>query len=177
MGGYISQELAFLQPERVIALVTMDCTCITLRHTWFDRLGMDWSPAFMRLYSYRLFKWQAARGITVTPEAERYVYEGLEKLSKREFIIIWGAVMRRVHHEPDYGIPHPLLITYGQYSGIGLNTVKRQTARWARRDAHCCYVMIPNAGHNPHQENPDFFNPLLLDFLGSLPLMQPASQP
>jgi pimeloyl-ACP methyl ester carboxylesterase len=26
MGGYISQELAFLQPERVTALVTIDCT-------------------------------------------------------------------------------------------------------------------------------------------------------
>jgi pimeloyl-ACP methyl ester carboxylesterase len=76
--------------------------------------------------------------------------------------------MRSIHPEPGYRIPKPLLITYGQYNGIGLGTMRWETARWARRDSHCRYVMIPKAGHNPHQENPDFFNPLLLDFLGSL---------
>lgn len=165
MGGYISQELTFRHPERVIALVAIDCTCLTLRHTGFDRLGMAWSPAFMRLYPYTLFKRQAARRITVTPEAEAYVYGCLQRLSRQDFITIWGAVMRSVHHEPGYHLPCPLLITYGQYNGIGLGTIKRQTGRWARRDSRCRYVMVPNAGHNPHQENPGFFNPLLLEFL------------
>jgi pimeloyl-ACP methyl ester carboxylesterase len=126
---------------------------------------MRWSPIVMGLYPYRIFKWQAARAITVTSEVKAYIYEGLNRLTKQDFIIIWSAVMNGIHHEPDYQIKHPLLITYGQHSNIGPRTIKRQTQIWAQRDAHCQYVMIPNAGHNAHQENPTFFNPVLLDFL------------
>ena len=28
--------------------------------------------------------------------------------------------------------------------------------------------IVPGAGHNPHEENPGFFNPIFMDFLDSL---------
>ncbi|MEM7344933.1 MAG: alpha/beta hydrolase [Chloroflexota bacterium] len=166
MGGYISQELAFLYPERVIALVTMDCTCITLKHRGLDELGMNVSPLFLSYYPYWLFKRQASSILTVTSNVQTYIREGLDRLSLQQFITIWSAVMQSIHPEPDYTIQHPLLITYGQYNRMGpIGTMKRQTRRWAERDSHGHYVMIPNAGHNPHQDNPDYFNRLLWGFL------------
>jgi 3-oxoadipate enol-lactonase len=40
-----------------------------------------------------------------------------------------------------------------------------QDAEWARREPHCRSVVIPQAGHHAHQDNPAFFNAVLLDFL------------
>jgi pimeloyl-ACP methyl ester carboxylesterase len=36
---------------------------------------------------------------------------------------------------------------------------------WAVREANCQYVVIPNARHLAMIDNPEFFNPLLMNFL------------
>jgi pimeloyl-ACP methyl ester carboxylesterase len=89
----------------------------------------------------------------------------LGRHSEREFVTIWSAVMRCVHPEPGYRIEQPLLLTHGEHDNLGLGAIKQHMVAWAARDPNCRYVIIPNAAHNPHQENPDFFNPLLLQFL------------
>jgi pimeloyl-ACP methyl ester carboxylesterase len=165
MGGYVSQELLFLYPERVAALVTVGCTCTTLPHPKIIKLGMRLSPLALNLYPYSFFKWQAARSITVTPEVKAYVAEVLNRLTKQQFVTMWSAVVNCIHPEPGYRITQPQLITYGRYDHIGFGLMKQQAKAWAARDPDCRYVVIPAAGHNAHQENPIFFNKLLLEFL------------
>jgi 3-oxoadipate enol-lactonase len=165
MGGYVSQELLFRHPERVQALVTIDSTCLTLKHPGLIALGMRLSPWWFRFYPYRLFRWQAARGITVTSEARAYVDEVLARLSPSQFVRMWAAVVNCIHPEPGYRITQPVLVTHGADDPIGFGLMRQQAQAWAARDPNCRYVVIPAAGHNAHQENPAFFNVLLLDFL------------
>ncbi len=168
LGGYVSQELLFLHPERVAALVTIGATCTTMNHPKIIALGMRLSPMALGLYPYALFKWQAARGITVTAEVRAYVYEGLNRLSKKGFLTIWSAAMSCRHYEPGYRIAQPLLITHGEHDNLGLGVMRQQGKAWAARDPHARYVVIPAAAHNANQENPAFFNALLLEFLSRL---------
>ncbi len=165
MGGYISQEFLFLYPARVRALVAIDCPCLTMKHPWLMAVGMRLSPLGFSLYPYWAFKWQAARGITVTPEVRDYVYEVLNRLSKQQFVPIWSAVVNCFHPELGYHISQPLLVTHGDQDPIGWGLLKQQVRAWAARDPHSRYVVIPAAGHNAHQENPAFFNKVLLEFL------------
>jgi pimeloyl-ACP methyl ester carboxylesterase len=165
MGGYISQELLFLYPERVTALVTIGCTCISLPHPPVIVLGMRLSSPVINLIPYRLFVWLASRHITVTSGVRAYVDEVVGRHSKKEFVRVWSAVMNCVHPEPDYWITQPVLVTHGQYDYLGLGIMAHHAKAWAKRDPNCHHVTIPAAGHNAQQENPPFFNQILLDFL------------
>jgi pimeloyl-ACP methyl ester carboxylesterase len=67
------------------------------------------------------------------------------------------------HEEVDYRLPMPFLLTHGAQDA--LKEVKEQASIWAQREPNCRYVVIPDAGHNANQDNPEFFNQVLLTFL------------
>jgi 3-oxoadipate enol-lactonase len=165
MGAYISQEFLYQYPDRVAALVTIGSTCLTLKHPVIIRWGMRLSPLALSLYPYRWFVSQAAWGITVTSSARAYVREVVGQHSKQAFNAIWGAVMNCIHPDPAYRISQPVLVTYGQFDYLGLGVIQQQARAWVARDRNCKSVAIPHAAHNAHQENPAFFNKILLHFL------------
>ena len=165
MGGYISQELLFLHPERVTALVAVDTTCITLTHPPVIALGMRLTPMAFSLCPYAIVKPLAALATTVTPQVRAYVVEVMSRLSKKDFLTLWSAAMNCRHDEPGYRIAQPLLITHGEHDTLGFGLIWQQSKAWAARDSHARYSVIPAAAHNANQENPAFFNALLLEFL------------
>jgi pimeloyl-ACP methyl ester carboxylesterase len=165
MGSYMGQEIAFRYPHRVKALVAIDSTCLTLDHPRLIRPVMHLSPLVFRWLPYSLFKWLAVRILSVTSQVGHYIGDVYGQLTKREFLSIWAAAMNCLHAEPDYRITQPLLITHGQYDIVGFGVIKQQAQAWAARDPKVHYVVIPKAGHNAHQENPAYFNKVLLEFL------------
>ena len=94
-----------------------------------------------------------------------YIETVVLRHTKSEFIQIWLAVMDCLHHEPGYQINQPVLITHGSEDYLGFGLLPRQGRAWANRDPNSQYVVIPEAGHNAQQENPTFFNRVLLEFL------------
>jgi len=56
-----------------------------------------------------------------------------------------------------------LLLTHGERDGTG--NIRKVAPHWAAREPHCRSVVIPGAGDCANQDNPEFFNRLLLDFL------------
>ena len=83
-------------------------------------------------------------------------------------ITIWGAVSTAVRKEgyPDFSIDIPLLLTHGDQDITG--TFRRDAPGWAASDPRIQYHVIPNAGHNANQDNVEFFNRLLEDFIGQI---------
>ncbi|HEX9924063.1 MAG TPA: alpha/beta hydrolase [Anaerolineae bacterium] len=165
MGSYIGQEIAFRCPHRVKALVAIDSTCLTLKHPRLIRSVMRLSPLVFRWLPYSLFKWLAAHILSVTSQVGRYISDVYGQFTKGEFLSIWAAAMNCLHAEPDYRITQPLLISHGQNDIVGFGVIKQQARAWATRDPNVHYVVIPKAGHNAHQENPAYFNKVLLEFL------------
>jgi pimeloyl-ACP methyl ester carboxylesterase len=169
MGGLVSQEFLFRQPERVRALVTIGSFCVTLKPSKVFEILMKISPTAINLLPYSFFKWIASRHITATDETRAYVDQVLSRISKQQFVTMWRAVVNCIHLEPDYRITHPLLITYGQHDNLGFGFIKQQIRAWAKRDTDGHRIAVPSTAHNAHQENPGFFNPLVLEFLEQLP--------
>jgi 3-oxoadipate enol-lactonase len=165
MGGLVAQELLFCHPERVIALVTIGSFCVTIKPPRFFAALMKISPRAINLLPYSLFKWVAARHITTTTATRAYIQQVLNRISKQQFGTMWSAVVNCIHPEPGYRITLPLLITCGERDYLGLGFIKQQARVWAGRDTGGQRIAIPGGAHNAHQENPVFFNRLLLEFL------------
>lgn len=163
MGGNIAQEMVFLHPERVIALAALDCTCNTLKLSAIERAQLWLARPLFHLYPYELLKKQSARQSALKPEVRQYLYAAMSQLSKDAFITIMLGTSLCLHDEPGYTITHPLLLLRGEYDQLG--NIKTAMPRWAARDAQSRYVVVPDAGHCSNQDNVEFVNTLLLDFL------------
>jgi pimeloyl-ACP methyl ester carboxylesterase len=55
------------------------------------------------------------------------------------------------------------MLVRGERDNLG--NFKKVMPKWVWRDPQARYVIIPQAGHVANQDNPKFFNQLLLDFL------------
>lgn len=163
MGTYIGQELAFQHPERVQALVVIGGTCTTLNKlTLMDSLALYSSPLMFALYPYNSLRKAFARASSIKSDVQDYLYNASGQIPKRDFINIWTGMLGCLHYEPGYCIEKPLLLTHGEFDKTG--NIKKIAPRWAERDK-ARYVVIPAAGHCANQDNPEFFNRLLLEFL------------
>ncbi len=163
MGGVIAQELVFRRPERVTALVVIGSECITMPFSLYDYLMMGVTTTVVHLYPALMLKPFLAHLAASRFDVQIYAYQAGLPISQRDFIRIWEALLTCIHYEPDYRITHPVLLTHGEFDTWG--NIKRISPLWAARDPYCRYHVIPRAGHNANQDNPEFFNRLLLEFL------------
>lgn len=162
-GGYVSQEVVYHHPERVGALVVIGATDITTLPSHLERIGLKLSPYLFKVWPDGHLRKLIAENTAVTPEAQRYAAEAAGKLSKQEFVTVWKAVANCLHGESGYRVRRPFLLTHGEHDETGI--VAKAAPDWADREPNCRYEVIPDAGHNANQDNPDVFNRVLLTFL------------
>jgi 3-oxoadipate enol-lactonase len=163
LGGNVAQELVFRHPERVLGLVVIGCTCNTILPSRLGLLALKVSPLVFRLWPYSDLKRRTATSVSTRPDVQEYAREAMARVSRKEFLAIWDAAAHTLHEEPGYRIERPLLITHGEQDRLG--NIAKIAPDWAARDPNCRYVIVPGAGHNANQDNPAFFNRLLLEFL------------
>jgi pimeloyl-ACP methyl ester carboxylesterase len=161
-GGYVAQELVFRHPERVKALVMVDCVCITLKMSFTDKLLLGMTPALLKMYPYETLKKQTAQQSSIRPDVQAYIVDAVSKLSKKDYITIWTGIANCIHGESNYRITQPILLVRGDHDKLG--NIAKSALEWVARDG-CEYVIIPDAGHNSNQDNPTFFNDHLITFL------------
>lgn len=165
MGGYIAQYVYLRQPERVRAIVIIGATSIALPYALWEIWALQATLPMFRLWPYNHLAGVVARSTALRPEVQAYALEVVRQFDRREFLTIWKAVTQAVRREglPDHRIDVPLLLTHGDQDNTG--SVKRQAPAWAASEPNVELVVIPNASHNANQDNPTFFNDLLLRFL------------
>jgi pimeloyl-ACP methyl ester carboxylesterase len=139
------------------------CTCNTILPSRLGMMALSLSPLAFRLWPYGALKRRVAKGVSARPDVQEYAREAISWVSRKEFLSIWDAAARTLHEEPGYRIERPLLITHGEADRPG--NISKIAPEWANRDPHSRYVGVPGAGHNANQDNPAFFDRLLLEFL------------
>jgi 3-oxoadipate enol-lactonase len=166
MGGYIAQHVYRRAPQRVRALVSIGSTSIALPYSRWEVWTLQATRALFAVWPYGHFAQLSARNTAITPTVQAYAQEAMRQLDARTFAAIWQAVTEAISPQglPDEHIQVPLLLTHGDQDNTG--TIKRDAPKWAAYEPHARYEVIPNAGHNANQDNPEFFNKLLLAFLG-----------
>ncbi len=166
MGGFISQELYFLRPNLVKAMVLIDTLCIT----WKQPPGIKCMRPFSRLGFWlmpqRLLRWFGGSCAGTKKNTRRQARKLCKQVPKKDFLKIWRGIITCDHYEPGHIINVPLLMILGQYDYlVGLGLIKWLTPKWADCQPDCRLVTVPGAGHNSIQDNPEFFRQTLQEFL------------
>ena len=166
-GTYVIQEFAFQHPERVNAMIVIDGTCITAKLSKVESVVLrNLSPLIFRLWPHENLKRTGVDASSVNPSTRQYLKETFDALSRDEFVKIWDGVSKCIHYEPGYHIHCPLLLVYGEYDKTG--NIRKAMKEWAERDKQSIYVIIPGAGHCSNQDNHEFFNKAMMEFLDGL---------
>ena len=164
MGGNVAQEIVRHHPERVKALVLVDCACNSASLGWLEKLAVKITPAMLAMYPYNTLISQSARASALSPEVQTYIHKTMRVMSKSEIGTVLFETTNILRDEPEYRIPKPFLLLRGDHDNGG--AIARQASAWAKREPNCtAYKIIPNAGHCSNQDNPEFFNTVLLEFL------------
>jgi 3-oxoadipate enol-lactonase len=162
MGGNLIQEVAFCHPERVKALICVDCTCNTLKLNPFETLSVKMARPILELFPANIFRSQSANISTEQPAIHKKLYEMLSG-SKADYINVMVELTECLHYEPQYQIRKPLLIIVGDKDRTG--NIRKVAPIWAERDKGSKLVIIPKAGHMVNMEKPELFNQHVLNFL------------
>jgi len=165
MGGNLVQELVFNHSERVTAMVALDCTCNTLPLSALQNLLLAISPAMLSLFPYQSLKRLSANASSSVPAVREYLYAAFNQMPRTEFVSILNETTKCLHFEPGYRIEQPLLLMVGEFDKTG--NISKIAPRWAVREPHCRFEIIPKAGHAANLDNPETVNKLMLEFLAA----------
>jgi len=166
MGGNLIQEVVFYHPERVKALICLDCTCNTMKLNSLEAFAVKMVRPILGIYPYKILRRQAANITSVKSEVRQEIYDLFEGLPKSDYINIMMELTFCLHEEPNYRIEKPLLIIVGDQDRTG--NIRKVAPIWAKRDAGSQLVIVPNAGHAVNMEQPDIVNRTILEFLNKI---------
>ncbi len=165
MGGNISQEFVRHHPDRVHALVLVDCVCNSAPLGWLERFALKITPAMLALYPYNALISQSAKASALRPEVQQYLDHAMRVMTKAEIETVLLETTNILRDDPEYRIAKPFLLLRGEHDNAG--AIAKQAKAWSAREAQCqSYTIVPKAGHCSNQDNPEFFNRVLLEFLG-----------
>jgi 3-oxoadipate enol-lactonase len=165
-GTYVIQEMVYQHPKRVTAMIIIDGTCITAPLSMVESLAVRMSPLIFRLWPYENLKKAMVDASSVKQNTKHYLKDRFDRLSKDEFVKIWDGLSMCIHYEPGYHVHCPLLLACGEYDKTG--NIRKAMKEWAERDKQSKYIVIPDAGHSANQDNYEFFNKVMMEFLEGL---------
>lgn len=172
LGGMVVQHAALTIPSRVSGLVTIGAPCINPADRKLRRrASLLWqvSGFITGLLPSSAVRAQLSKGTAATPEAQRYVQSVVQRVTKDDFRWLVHASREAGRGLRGQRVAVPQLITLGEHDDSGAGRLTALTAsHWVSRDPSARYEVIPGAGHLAHQDQPELFNRLLLDFLASI---------
>lgn len=163
MGGNIHQEFAFRYPERVRAMICLDCTWNFQRLTTFEKAMLSSAKQIFNLYSYENLIKQSLDATVTSPSGREVLEKAMRVQSKDEYVQIMMDLALCLHEEPEYQFSKPLLLLMGEKESTG--NIKKAMPVWAKHESNCRLVIIPDAKHCANLDNPDFFHRELFRFL------------
>lgn len=162
LGSLVVQHLTSREPNRVIGEIHISGGPLHPRFPGALKALIPFIPVFMKLYPTRLLAHTFAKHKALVPETITYLVATVAHTGK-DIITHLTIEMTR---DMVAGLPapshKPTLIVYGDHE---LPVLVKLTKSWHDRLPHSELVMIERAHHILNQDNPDGFNPILLDFL------------
>jgi pimeloyl-ACP methyl ester carboxylesterase len=163
MGGNLHQELVFQHPERVKAMVFLDCTWNFQKLNPLDTFTLRFAKPLLNMYSQKSLIDQSLKATSLNQAGRDLLRPAMELTGKEEFINILLAATACLHYEPGYAISKPLLLILGEKDRTG--NIARVMPLWAKQEPNCRFVVVPNASHAVNLDQPEVFHNELLDFL------------
>lgn len=168
MGGNLAQEIVFRHPERIAALVLIDCTDNFQKLTTVEKPSLALAGSIFALYPFKTLKRQSAEASAATQHARGRIAAMMDRVAdKKSYVKILMRTTDVLHYEPDFRIRCPLLMVLGVHDRLG-NIAKAMPAMAQREGTSL--VIVSAAGHASNMDRPDEVNATILSFLDELEL-------
>jgi 3-oxoadipate enol-lactonase len=174
MGGNLHQELAFQHPERVTALVMLDCTWNFNKLSASDQFWLKAAGPLFKLYSYKTLIDQSVAVSAISKDAQDLMRKAMQQLSKEEFVHVLMNSTQCLRYEPDFKVNKPLLLMMADKESTG--NIRKAMPLWALHEG-VELVIIPNARHAANLDQPEIFHGYLLNFLQPLAVKETTDLP
>ncbi len=167
LGGYIAQHIYLQAPERVLALIIIGSTPIAKPYSKLEMWALKGSLPLFNLWPYDNFTTTLANRTANSEPVRAYALEASRSIDRDDFLTIWKAVTVAVDEKgrPGLTLEVPLLLVHGDEDKTG--TIRRDMPVWAEQEPKVTYQVIPDAAHNANQDNPEFTNAVITNFLQS----------
>jgi pimeloyl-ACP methyl ester carboxylesterase len=163
MGGNLHQELVFHHPDRVKAMVFLDCTWNFQKLSTLESISLSVAQPIFKLYPYKTLINQSLAVTATSKASQELLRPAMESLKKDEMVQILMETSTCLHSEPGFQINKPILMMVGDNDQTG--NIRKIMPIWAKQEPDCTFVVIPNAKHAANLDNPEFFRRTLLEFL------------
>ncbi len=165
LGGYIAQHIYFSAPQRVQGMIIIGATPISKPYSKWEVWALKSSLSLFHIWPYNHFARTVAKYTAVTRPVQEYALQAIHMVDRSDFLRIWKAVTLAIDDKglPGHSIDVPLLLLHGDQDKVG--TIRRDMPIWAKMENQVTYQVIPDAGHNANQDNPQFTNRAVLEFL------------
>lgn len=165
MGAYISQHVVLRHPERVDRLVIIGSTPIAFPLSRWDHAAVKLTGPSFRLWPLDHLRRSMAKVTAVREDVRAYALDAMSVIGRPDLVRIFAAVATAIRREgfSDFRVDVPFLLTHGEHDATG--NIRKDGPPWAASDPRIDYIVIPDAGHNANQDNPQFFNRELRRFL------------
>jgi 3-oxoadipate enol-lactonase len=165
LGGQVNQYAAFLQPERVAALVEVGSMAI---HKPFGRLANILGKVYVwssRLIPEKMVYSWIASSRAIQLETRCYIEKQAAEMGKKQILEITEGMFEDMAKGVPAAPEMPLLLIHGEKE---MSFVAKHLRSWHEQTPGSGYAVIPKAGHVANQDNPEVFNNELLLFLGKV---------
>lgn len=163
LGGNINQELVFHYPERVAAMVCVDCTWNFQKLTSLEAFLVRVARPMLQMYPYELLVSQSLAAAATSRESRELLRRAMTLLSKAEIVDVMTAATNCLHYVPGYQINKPLLLMVGEKDATG--NIRKAMPAWSRQEPKSKLLIVPNSRHSPNLDAPEFFHGELMSFL------------
>ncbi len=165
MGAYLAQHIILRAPERVVGLAVIGSTPIAFGLSWADQVALQVVARSFGVWPLAHLHRSMAKATAVRQDVQAYAVDAMSVIAQRDLVRVFQAIATAVSRAgfPDLRIDVPFLLTHGEHDGTG--NIPKDAPGWAASDPRIDYVVIPDAGHNANQDNPDAFNRELLRLL------------
>jgi 3-oxoadipate enol-lactonase len=163
MGGNLMQELVFHHPQRVKALVFLDCTWNFQKLTALESFSLKLAKPIFDLYPWKTLVNQSLAVTATSKENQAFLRASMGTLKKEEYIQIMMATSLCLHYEPGYQIGKPMLMLVGDRDQTG--NIRKIMPVWARQEPESEFMVVPHAKHAANLDQPEIFERALIDFL------------
>lgn len=167
LGSWVAQHTAIRHPHRITGVVNISGTPIEQQLSKAMLLGFKASLTFSRLLpAKKMFRWTADSKAR-SQHAKDFAYDSMCAIGKKQFLWMVEGMLKA---EASIGVPHgvkqPMLIVHGEHEMPKF--VAKVCKEWHAAKANTSYLVLPHAGHNGNQDNPDAFNQGVRAFLDAL---------
>lgn len=163
MGSLVAQHFAFQHPQKILSLTALGGYNIHHENKEVEKAQRSSNLGLIlrALFSMESFRKKTSEITCFTPEGKSLFYKASSLYERKSFMVMQGF-QNIIKNRDSIQIPYPTLILTGEHD---IPLALKMAHQWHNDLENSTSIIIDNAGHCAHMDQPSAFNLLVDQFI------------